>query len=146
MKKVLVTLSIMFVSVALFAQNATQQKKAEDFIKFKETTYNFGKIKMGVPVTHEFEFTNISGQPVVIEFAQASCGCTTPTWPQGAVAKSKSDKINAGFNAASLGQFTKPITVKVAGVEGTMQLTITGEVLSAEDYAKYEATKKNGSK
>jgi hypothetical protein len=144
MKKVFTTLSILFISVLAFSQNAAQTKKAEDFIKFKETTYNFGKIKQGVPVTHDFQFTNISEQPIVIEFAQASCGCTTPTWPQGAVAKNKADKVSAGFNAVTLGTFTKPITVKIAGVDQPMQLTITGEVLSPEDYAKYESTKKNG--
>lgn len=151
MKKVLGTLSLMFISVALFAQTAQTsapqtQKKAEDFVKFTELTYNFGKIKQGTPVTHDFAFSNISGQPVVIEYASASCGCTTPTWPQGAIAKGKSDKLTAGFNAAAVGPFNKPITVKLAGVEQPLQLTISGEVLTAEDYAKYEAAKKNGGK
>ena len=149
MKKVLATLSILFVSVALFAQTSQTsapqtQKKAEDFVKFAEMTYDFGKIKQGVPVTHDFTFTNISGQPVVIEYASASCGCTTPTWPQGAIAKGKSDKLTAGFNAAAAGKFTKPITVKLAGVDAPLQLTITGEVLTAEDFVKYESAKKNG--
>lgn len=150
MKKALVTLSILFVSVAMFAQTqATQtaaapQKKADDYVKFKEVTYNFGKIKQGTPVTHDFAFSNISDQPVVIEYAQASCGCTTPTWPQSAIAKGKADKVTAGFNAAAAAPFTKTITVKLAGIEQPTILTITGEVLSAEDYAKYEETKKNG--
>lgn len=151
MKKALATLSILFVSVALFAQTAQTaapqtQKKAEDYVKFTETVYDFGKIKQGVPVTHDFAFSNISGQPVVIEYASASCGCTTPTWPQGAIAKGKNDKLTAGFNAATPGKFTKPITVKVAGVDVPMQITITGEVLTAEEYVKYEAAKKNGGK
>jgi hypothetical protein len=148
MKKVLATLSILLVSVALFAQTSQTsapqtQKKAEDYVKFAEMTYDFGKIKQGVPVTHDFTFTNISGQPIVIEYASASCGCTTPTWPQGAIAKGKSDKLTAGFNAAAAGKFTKPITVKLAGVDVPLQLTITGEVLTAEDYTKYEASKKS---
>src|SRR5215213_4286279 len=136
MKKVIVALSVMFLSVAVFAQNATPQKKAEDYIKFKELTHDFGKIKQGTPVTFDFQFRNTSEQAVVIEFAQASCGCTTPTWPQGAVAVSKNDKITAGFNAAAPGPFNKTITVKVAGVEQPVLLTITGEVLTAEDYVK----------
>ena len=144
MKKVFATLSVLFLSLAIFAQNAAPQKKAEDFIKFKEVTYDFGKIKQGTPVTHDFLFSNISDQPVVIEYAQASCGCTTPTWPQAAIAKGKTDKLSAGFNAATPGQFSKPITIKVAGVDAPMQITITGTVLSPEDYAKYEAAKKNG--
>jgi hypothetical protein len=150
MKKAFATLSILFVSVALFAQTAqtTQttapqtQKKAEDYVKFTETIYDFGRIKQGIPVTHDFAFSNISGQPVVIEYASASCGCTTPTWPQGAIAKGKNDKLTAGFNAATPGKFTKPITVKLAGVDVPVQITITGEVLTADEYVKYEAAKK----
>ena len=144
MKKAVVALSLLFVSVAMFAQNTApvQQKKAEDYVKFKEMTYNFGKIKQGVPVTHDFEFKNNSDQPVVVESATAVCGCTTPTHPMGAVGVNKTDKITAGFNAAAPGTFTKPITVKLAGVDVPVVLTITGEVLTAEDYAKYEATVK----
>ena len=146
MKKAVLALSLLFVSAAMFAQTQTsapvQQKKAEDYVKFKEMSYNFGKIKQGVPVTHDFLFTNSSEQPVVVESATASCGCTTPTHPMGAIGVAKTDKITAGFNAGTPGPFTKPITVKLAGVDVPVVLTITGEVLTAEDYAKYEATAK----
>jgi hypothetical protein len=146
MKNVVVALSLLLVSTAIFAQTATTttpqvQKKAEDYIKFKEATHNFGKIKQGVPVTVDFYFTNNSEQPIVIEYASASCGCTTPTWPQGAIAKGKTDKITAGFNAGAVAPFNKAITVKLAGIDIPVVLTITGEVLTPEEYAKYEASK-----
>jgi len=146
MKKVISALSLLLVSTVIFAQTAATsaphvQKKAEDFIKFKESSHNFGKIKHGVPVTYDFYFTNTSDQPIVIEYASASCGCTTPTWPQGAIAKGKTDKITAGFNAGSVAPFNKTITVKLAGIDIPVVLTITGEVLSAEEYVKYEASK-----
>jgi hypothetical protein len=139
MKKVLLLASAVILSSAIFAQ----QKKAEDALKFSNLSYDFGKIKQGVPVTHDFPFTNITDGPVVIESAIASCGCTTPTKPEGAIAKGKDDKIVAGFNAAAPGPFNKSITVKVAGIDMPLQLKITGEVLSADDYAKYEADKAN---
>lgn len=128
-------------SLALFSQEASVVKKPEDYVKFKEVAYNFGKIKQGTPVTHDFLFTNASDKIVVIETAQASCGCTTPVWPQAPVAVGKSEKIKAGFNAAAPGPFNKTISVKLAGVDGYVTLTITGEVLSSDDYAKYEKTK-----
>ncbi len=136
MKNIFLALSLVFFSTAIFAQ-----KKADEVVKFKETVYDFGKIKQGVPVTHDFEFTNISDKPVVVENATASCGCTTPTWPQAPIAKGKSDKIKAGFNAAAPGAFTKQITVKLAGVDLPTQITIKGEVLSAESYSKLEKNK-----
>jgi hypothetical protein len=141
MKKLLLFASAVVLSSTLFAQQATPQKKADDVVKFKEMTYDFGKIKQGVPVTHDFQFANISDAPVIIESATPSCGCTTPIKPEGAIPKGKENKITAGFNAAAAGPFNKSITVKVAGVDLPLQLKITGEVLTADAYTKYEASK-----
>ena len=137
MKTLMLALSVMFLSTAVFSQS----KKAEELVDFKEKVYDFGKIKQGVPVNHEFQFTNISDKPVVIESATASCGCTTPSWPQAPVAKGKTDKVKAGFNAAAPGAFTKQITIKVAGVAQPTVITIKGEVLNADAYAQFEKTK-----
>jgi hypothetical protein len=142
MKKVFLFVSAIVLSAGLFAQ----AKKAEEVIKFKEMSYDFGKIKQATPVTHVFSFTNISDAPVVIESATPSCGCTTPVKPEGAIPKGKEDKITAGFNAAAHGPFNKTITIKVAGVDQPLQLKITGEVLTAEELAKGTPAKAAGSK
>jgi Protein of unknown function (DUF1573) len=144
MKKLLMlSLATVIFGFAGLAQDAV--KKAEDVVKFTKVKYDFGKIKQNVPVTYDFIFKNISNQPIVIESATASCGCTTPVKPEKPIAKGKADKIKAGFNAAAPGPFDKTITVKVAGVDMPLELKITGEVLTAADYAKYEAEKgKNG--
>ena len=139
MKKLFLLASAVILTTGLFAQD--QPKKAEDVVKFKELTYDFGKIKQGTPVTHNFVFTNISGSPVIIESAVPSCGCTTPVKPEGAIQKGQDDKIQAGFNAANVGPFNKSITIKVAGVDLPVQLKIVGEVLTVDAYTKYEAAK-----
>ncbi len=153
MKRVIIAFCALALTATGMAQTNTaakaatvQTKKADDLVKFSDTKHDFGKIKQGVPVNYEFAFQNIGNTPAVIESATASCGCTTPTWPKTPVTKSKTDKISAGFNAAAPGPFDKTITVKVAGYDLPLELRITGEVLSADDYAKYEATKgkKNG--
>lgn len=140
MKRVLLALTLAGFGLVGFAQEGV--KKVEDFVKFKELKYNFGKIKQGVPVTHDFVFSNVGDGPAVIENASASCGCTTPTWPQQPVMKGKSDKVTAGFNAAAPGIFEKSIYVKLKGIDYPLEIKISGEVLSADEYAKYEATKK----
>jgi hypothetical protein len=139
MKTLALALFAFIVSTSIFAQ--TSVKKSDDLVKFTEQKFNFGKIKQGVPVTHVFEFTNVSSQPVVIESATASCGCTTPTWPQQPTAKGKTNKITAGFNAAAAGPFEKTVFVKVAGTDQPLELRISGEVLTAEQYAKFESEK-----
>jgi len=143
MKKVLLFLTAIGFATIGFAQH----NSADSVVKFQEKSYNFGKIQQHVTVNHNFAFTNISDAPVIIETAVASCGCTTPVKPEGAIGKGKTDKIIAGFSAPVVGQFNKTITVKFAGVALPVQLTITGEVLSPEDYAKYKSsqTTKTGS-
>lgn len=144
MKRFVLAVSALIFSATMYAQNAAPAQKSAEVIKFKEVVHDFGKIKQGVPVTYDFVFANVSGKPVVIESAVASCGCTTPVKPEAPVAKGKQDKITAGFNAQTLGTFTKPITVKIAGVDAPIEIKITGEVLNEVDYAKYE--KEKGSK
>jgi hypothetical protein len=143
MKKLLLFANVMLLAAGLFAQD---QKKAEDVVKFKEVKYDFGKIKQSVPAAHDFVFTNVSDAPVIIESTVASCGCTTPAKPEGAVPKGKSDKITAVYNAAGVGAFSKTITVKIAGIDQPVQLNIVGTVLTADDYAKYEAEKQKTAK
>jgi len=152
MKKLILSLAVLMIAVCSFAQTpapataapATPVVKGEDLIKFEEVVHDFGKIKQGVPVTYDFVFKNISKQTVVIESATASCGCTTPVKPEQPIAKGKSDKIKAGFNAASPSPFDKTIYVKVSGATMPMEIKIKGEVLSADAYAAYEAGKKQG--
>lgn len=130
----MLSLVVSVIALAGFAQ--TGAKKAEDVVKFKEVRHNFGKIKQGVPVTYDFEFLNVGNEPVIIETATASCGCTTPTWPQQPVMKTKADKIKAGFNAAAPGAFEKTVFVKIKGIDVPYELKIAGEVLAPADYDK----------
>jgi Protein of unknown function (DUF1573) len=137
MKKAVLFLSAFILFLSLFAQ----EKNASDVVKFSEMVYDFGKIKQNVPVNHDFVFTNVSNNPIVIESAIASCGCTTPVKPEGAVPKGKESKINAGFNAANPGPFNKTITVKVAGIDAPVQLRITGEVVPADAATSHSPNK-----
>lgn len=101
-------------------------------IEFTESKHSFGKIPQGTPVTYYFSFKNTSSTPVVIESATAQCGCTTPEYPKGAVTKNSVEKIKVTYNAASMGNFTKQVTVKVAKFSEPIYLTIDGEVVAKE--------------
>ncbi len=143
MKKLLFTVAAFAITSWAVAQKTEGKPKAEDLISFKEKKHDFGKIKQGVPVTYDFTFQNTSDKPVVIENAWASCGCTTPTKPEQPVAKGKSNVMKPGFNAPAAGKFDKTVYVKVQGIDIPLELQITGVVLDAEAYAKYESEKKS---
>ncbi len=128
---------VLFAAALLFGFAVMAQKKADNVIKFKKEVHDFGKIKQGIPVTTEFMFTNISNEPVVIESATASCGCTTPVKPEAPVMAGAENKIVAGFNAASPQVFEKSIYIKIVGVTETKEVRIKGEVLDAAAYDAY---------
>jgi hypothetical protein len=97
---------------------------------FESASHDFGKIKQGVPVTHEFTFTNSGKTPLVITNVQASCGCTTPAWSKDPIPPGGKGFIKATYNAASMGGFNKTVTV-MGNVEGGFkQLSIKGEVVA----------------
>lgn len=99
-------------------------------IKLSESTFDFGKIPQGKPVTHIFTVENIGKDSLKIDNVQASCGCTTPEWSRNAVAAGDKTSIKVGYNAAAEGVFDKTITiyynsgqVKVMNIKGTVWKT-----------------------
>lgn len=139
MKKLLVlAISFIFAGVAVAQQiPATSVGKSEvqtDVAAFTwdNTTHDFGKIKQGTPVTHEFKFTNSGKVPLVITNVQASCGCTTPAWTKEPVMPGGQGFIKATYNAASIGAFNKTVTVTANIESGFVQLVIKGEVQAVQ--------------
>jgi len=112
--------AFLFCSVAVFAQND---------IKFSKTVHQFGKIKKGVPATYVFTYTNQAAKPVVIEFANAECGCTKPVYNQAPTVKGKTGTIKVTYNAEAVGVFKKRVDVKFAHSNQPYILTIEGEVV-----------------
>lgn len=124
----------LFIAVAMFFSAAVMaQAKAEEVMKVNEEKHDFGKIKQNVPVDYYFEITNISGKPIIIENAWASCGCTVPEYDKQPLFPGKSSKLKVRYNAATLGTFVKDVYIKFAGVETPKNLKITGEVVAASE-------------
>ena len=105
---------------------------AQSDINFKEKRHLFGKIKKDIPATYLFSFTNKAKKPVVIEFANAECGCTKPQYSQAPIAVGKTSTIKVTYNAATLGAFKKNVDVKFAHSTQPYTLTIEGEVIEAK--------------
>jgi hypothetical protein len=133
MKRLILSLTALVITATLFAQ-----KKVADVAKFASETIDLGKVKQSVPATATFTVTNISNEPLIIEQATPGCGCTIGDYTKEPIAPGKTGSITATFNAAALNHFTKSLTVKFAGVDEAKSIIITGDVLSAEDYAKFK--------
>jgi hypothetical protein len=120
---------LLILSSFLLLSTLSAQSKADELIKFSESTHTFGKVKKGTPVTYEFNFVNPGNKPLVIEDATAECGCTKPEYPTKAILPGKSGKIKVTYDAKEGGAFTKKVTVKLVNVADTKVLTISGEVI-----------------
>lgn len=129
MKKLLIFAAVMLVGTAGFSQQ-TAPKAETAVIAWDSQTFNFGKIKQGTPVTHEFKFTNTGKTPLVIANVAASCGCTTPAWSREPVAPGQQGFIKATYSAAAAGNFNKTVTVTANTETGSVQLSISGEVVT----------------
>ncbi len=81
-------------------------------MSFTETEFNFGKVKAGEKVQHDYVFKNTGKEPLVISNAKGSCGCTVPEWPKEPIAPGASGKIKVEFDSkGKSGPQTKQVTI-----------------------------------
>jgi hypothetical protein len=136
MKRIALTFFAIALVTCSFAQRLAMNTKPVNkfnpesaIFSWIATEFNFGKIKVGVPVTYEFSFTNSGQIPLVISTVQASCGCTVTSYTKDPIEPGAKGFVKATYNAANVGQFTKTVTVNANTDEGVAQLTIKGEVI-----------------
>lgn len=110
-----------------------------EYVQFKELEFDFGNIIQGTPASHTFEFKNVGNRVIDLQNVGASCGCTTPNWKGGPYKPGESGQITATYNAASEGYFNKTITVTTS--EGSIVLTIKGNVMNATAYNEWKVKK-----
>ena len=110
------------------AQNPAQ-------IKFDKTTHNFGTFSEANPVVScVFTFTNVGEQPLVVNQAIASCGCTVPEYTKEPIKPGEKGKIKVTYNGEGKfpGHFKKSITVRTNGTVEMTRLYIEGDMTEAE--------------
>lgn len=120
------------VAVAQQAQKLTTSsatQKPASAVNWKETTHDFGDIKKGTPVTHNFTFVNTTKAPVIISEVKPACGCTAADYTKTPVKPGDSAYIKATYNAAASGSFSKTISVRLNEGEAPRVLTIKGKVI-----------------
>ena len=129
MNKLFLSFAALTFSALLFAQ-----KTVADVAKFESETVDLGKVKQGVPATATFVVKNVGTEPLIIEQANPTCGCTMGDYTKTPIAPGKTGTITATYNAAAANHFDKHLTVKFAGVDELKSITITGDVLAAEEF------------
>ncbi len=108
---------------------------AQAQIKFDKLTYDFGNFSESSAVQKcNFSFTNVGDQPLVINQAVASCGCTVPTYTKTPIKPGEKGSIVVTYNGKGKfpGHFKKTITVRTNGVPEMTRLYVEGNMEEAK--------------
>lgn len=98
--------------------------------KFREEAWDFGKVKQGEILTHEFVFVNEGNAPLVIENVATSCGCTAALASEDRIPPGKEGRIKASFDTRGYaGSVVKYIYVESNDASGgRRELKVTAEI------------------
>lgn len=70
-------------------------------LTFDDTKYNFGFIRQGEIVAHEYTFTNTGDAPLIISDCEVACECTKVDFPKTPIAPKGTGKIKVTFDSKS---------------------------------------------
>lgn len=108
------------------------QKQNGPVITFEKPELDYGKIPQNSERVREFVIVNTGNEPLIIQNAVGSCGCTVPEWPKEPIMPKKKAVLRINYDTSRIGPFSK--TVKIYsnainnGPDGTVSFTVKGDV------------------
>lgn len=104
-----------------------------------EITFEKELIDMGTYKQHddassrcEFIFTNTGKEPLIIEKAKGSCGCTVPEWPKEPIAPGETAVMKINYDEKRVGPYTKSITITSNAKTSPKIVKVKGKVIPDE--------------
>lgn len=99
---------------------------------FEETSHDFGQIMQDTENKKIFSFTNTGSEPLIIEKAKGSCGCTVPKYPKEPIAPGATGEIEVVYKPGKQkNQQTKNVTITANTEPSKTILTIKADVQEA---------------
>ena len=123
MKKVIIAFVLLFTAVNFASAQAE--------IKFDKLVQNVGTFPESDPVqTAVFNLKNVGDQPLIINQAVASCGCTVPEYTKAPIQPGQTGTIKVTYNGKGKfpGHFKKTITIRANGKVEMTRLYIEGDM------------------
>jgi len=103
-------------------------------LEFLESSFDFGKIDEGKKVEHLFKFKNTGENPLVLQDARASCGCTIPEYTKDTIAPGSEGQIKVIYDSANKeGKIDKTVTVTANTEPATTDIKISAFVIKKVD-------------
>lgn len=97
---------------------------------FSEKIFDFGEVKEGKIITHDFVFTNGGAKPLLLHDATSTCGCTIPEIDKTPISPGSESKIHVRFDTKGKeGYQEKPVTVLTNGYPSKYVVIVKGKVI-----------------
>ena len=81
-------------------------------IEFNTTDHDFGTVLEGEKVSYTYSVKNTGQAPLIIQTAQASCGCTVPNWTKSPIPVGGTGFVKAEFDTkGKQGVNNKTVTI-----------------------------------
>ena len=101
-------------------------------MSFDETTFDFGTVTEGEKVSHTYAFKNTGDEPLILQNAKGSCGCTVPQWPREPIPSGESGSITVEFNSkGKKGPRNQKVTITANTDPVQSFVALVGEVTPA---------------
>ena len=136
-------LSIASLYILLFLFAAGCHAQSKNLVTNKQEigdlySWDFGQVKEGEVLKHDFIFKNTSGDTINIKDINTSCGCTVSKVEKKTLAPGESTVIETGFKtngySGAVQQYVymridKPDAATTASVNGTVLLTVDNPII-----------------
>ncbi len=96
-----------------------------------QSHFDFGDVKKGESVQHDYEITNTGTNPLIISKVVPGCGCTAPDYTKEPILPGQKGKITLKFDSSSFdGAQHKQAEVYANVEKGPMVITFSANVKS----------------
>lgn len=86
-------------------------------VTFAKYEHDFGKVKQDTKNKFVFAFTNTGKEPLIIESATGSCGCTVPNYPKAPIAPGATGQIEVEYSPGKQENAQQKTVTVVANTE-----------------------------
>lgn len=123
------TISALAPAVTATETKAQTSGGAGPVMTLEVTEIDYGQIEQGSEPLRIFMFKNTGTEPLTINSAHGSCGCTVPNYPKEPIAPGETGKIEVRYDTNRLGAFQKTVTLNTNETENAVHvLKIKGNV------------------
>ena len=103
-------------------------------MSLESNTVDFGTIDQHSEPLRTVEYTNTGSEPLIIQSAKGSCGCTVPTWSKEPILPGETSTIEIRYATNRLGPINKRVTITTNEGGDAHVIKVVGKVLKkAED-------------